>query len=55
MRESARWSNLVMALLQEYTRPGLHETDVSFQAGRDASQSCFRRLADATRSRVWTP
>lgn len=44
MRESARWSNLVMALLQEYTRPGLHETDVSFQAGRDASHIMLQTL-----------
>lgn len=36
IRESARWSNYAMTLLQEYTKPGLREYEVSFRAGFDA-------------------
>lgn len=44
IRESARWSNYALALLQEYTKPGLREFDVSFQAGNDAARTMLKTL-----------
>lgn len=44
MRESARWSNYALSLLQEYTKPGLRESDVSFRAGNDGAQVMLKTL-----------
>jgi Xaa-Pro dipeptidase len=37
IRESAKWANLAHSLLQEYTAPGLWDSDVSFAASHEAS------------------
>ena len=44
IRESAKWSNLAMGLLRDYTKPGLTETDVCARAGHEASQMMLRAL-----------
>lgn len=44
IRESSRWSHYALSLLQEYTKPGLREFDVSFQAGIDASKTMLKTL-----------
>ncbi len=42
LRESAKWANLTHSLLQEYTRPGLTETEVAARAAFEASAAMFR-------------
>lgn len=44
IRESARWSNYALSLLQDYTKAGLREFDVSFQAGIDAAKTMLKTL-----------
>ena len=43
LRESLRWANLALRLLQRYTQPGLTETDVE----RRASDEATRAMVDA--------
>jgi Xaa-Pro dipeptidase len=54
IRESAKWGNLAHTLLQEYTRPGLNETEVSARASYDATQAMIRALGPASRPLSWT-
>ncbi|MGY4707033.1 M24 family metallopeptidase [Candidatus Bipolaricaulota sp. J31] len=42
--ESAKWANLAHSLLQEYTAPGLTETEISARASLEASSAMFRAL-----------
>jgi Xaa-Pro aminopeptidase len=44
IKESAKWANLAHALLQDYTRPGLSETEISARASHEASAAMFRAL-----------
>jgi len=44
LKESAKWANLAHSLLQEYTRPGRNETDISVQASYEASLAMIRAL-----------
>ena len=44
IRESSRWSTYALSLLQDYTKPGLREFDVSFQAGLDGAQAMLKTL-----------
>ncbi|MCD6540519.1 aminopeptidase P family protein [Candidatus Bipolaricaulota bacterium] len=44
LRESAKWANLAHSLLQEYTRPGCTETEISARASYEASAAMFRAL-----------
>ncbi len=44
MKESARWGNLAHTLLQEYTKAGLNEIDVSGRASRDATAVMMKTL-----------
>ena len=44
LRESAKWANLAHSLLQEYTAPGLTETEISARASLEASSAMFRAL-----------
>ncbi len=44
LRESAKWANLAHSLLQEYTRPGLTETEIAARASLEASVAMFRAL-----------
>ena len=37
LKESLRWANLALRLLQRYTRPGLTETEVERRAGTEAT------------------
>ncbi|MEW6046821.1 MAG: Xaa-Pro peptidase family protein [Bacillota bacterium] len=50
IRESARWANLAHSLLQEYTRPGLTETEVSLRASAEATAAMIRALGPSYRS-----
>jgi Xaa-Pro dipeptidase len=54
IRESAKWGNLAHALLQQYTRPGLNETEVSERASFEASQAMIRALGPTYRPLSWT-
>ena len=44
LRESARWANLAHALLQEYTKEGLGEIEVSDRASHEATQAMLKAL-----------
>jgi len=53
IRESAKWGTLAHALLQQYTRPGLTETEVSGRASFDATQAMIRALGPSYRPLSW--
>jgi len=44
IRESARWANLAHTLLQEYTKPGLWDLDISLRASYEASMTMKKTL-----------
>jgi len=44
LRESAKWATLAHRLLQEYTRPGLLEDEVSLRASTEATLAMARAL-----------
>lgn len=44
MKESAVWGNLALALLQEYSRPGRTETEISQKASGEANEAMIRAL-----------
>jgi len=44
IRESAKWANLAHSFLQEYTRPGLSETEIAARASLEASLAMFKAL-----------
>lgn len=46
LEESAKWANLGMRYLQEETRPGLSEIEISMKASMKASQAMIRTLGD---------
>jgi len=50
IRESCKWGNLAHRLLQQYTAPGLAETDVSFRASHEASMQMVDTLGPEYRS-----
>ncbi|MEE8593284.1 MAG: Xaa-Pro peptidase family protein [Candidatus Bipolaricaulota bacterium] len=50
IRESCKWGDLAHRLLQEYTAPGLAETDVSFRASHKASMQMVDTLGPEYRS-----
>jgi Xaa-Pro aminopeptidase len=54
IRESCRWGNLAHALLQEHTRPGLNESEVSQRASFEATMTMIRTLGPAYRPLSWT-
>jgi len=53
IRESAKWGNLAHTLLQQYTRPGITETEVSGRASFDATQAMIRTLGPSYRPLSW--
>lgn len=50
IRESCRWGHLAHVLLQEYTRPGLSETEVSGRASHEATMAMIRTLGPGYRA-----
>lgn len=54
IRESARWGNLAHALLQEYTHPGVRESEVGQRASHEATAAMVRALGPAYRPLSWT-
>ncbi|MBI4277345.1 MAG: aminopeptidase P family protein [Armatimonadetes bacterium] len=54
IRESCRWGNLAHALLQERTRPGLTETEISGRASHEATMTMVRTLGPEYRPLSWT-
>ena len=44
LRESAKWANYALALLQSYTKPGLREIEVSARACNDAAKAMMQTL-----------
>ncbi|MDR7417281.1 MAG: Xaa-Pro peptidase family protein [Armatimonadota bacterium] len=53
IRESARWGNLAHRLLQDYTKPGLVESEVSNRASHEATMTMVRTLGPAYRPLSW--
>ncbi len=54
IRESARWGNLAHTYLQEYTRPGAVESEVSTRASNKATSAMIRTLGPDYRPLSWT-
>jgi Xaa-Pro aminopeptidase len=54
IRESCRWGNLAHRLLQEYTRPGVNESEVSQRASHEATMTMVRTLGPDYRPLSWT-
>jgi len=52
MRESAKWSSLAHRLLQEFTRPGLYENEVSLLVRLEATRALIRMYGEKDRSFV---
>ena len=50
IRESCIWANLAHTLLQQYTRPGISETDVSRRAGTEATRAMLAALGPLYRA-----
>ena len=53
LRESAKWSTLAHKLLQEYTRPGLYEDEISLRASMEATLAMARALKEIYRPAGW--
>lgn len=53
LRESAKWATLAHRLLQEYTRPGLLEDEISLTASTEATLAMARALKDIYRPAGW--
>ncbi len=53
VRESARWASRVHGLLQDYTKPGLTETEVSMRADFDAHQELLAEYGERYRALSW--
>jgi Xaa-Pro aminopeptidase len=49
IRESAKWGNLAHRLLQQYTRPGLTETEVTQRASDEATTAMLQTLGSLYR------
>jgi Xaa-Pro aminopeptidase len=49
LRESCRWAGHAHALLQEYTRPGVSETEVERRASTEATDAMLAALGDSYR------
>jgi Xaa-Pro dipeptidase len=49
LRESCRWAGHAHALLQEYTRPGVTETEVERRASTEATDAMLAELGDSYR------
>jgi Xaa-Pro aminopeptidase len=47
IRESGRWCAHAHRLLQEYSRPGMTETEASMRAGQEATLAMLKALGDA--------
>lgn len=54
IRESARWGNVAHALLQEYTRPGVIESEVALRASYEATGAMIRALGPQYQPLNWT-
>ena len=52
--ESAKWAALAHRLLQEYTRPGLYEDEVSMAASMEATLAMARAIKDVYRPAGWS-
>src|SRR6266550_3135188 len=50
IRESSKWGNLAHVLLQQYTRPGLTESEVSRRASIEASLAMFDAIGSIYRA-----
>lgn len=53
IRESAKWGSLAHTLLQQYTRPGITETEASGRASFDATQAMIQALGPSYRPLSW--
>jgi len=47
IRESARWGNLAHALLQEYSKPGRTENEISMRASMEATMMMIKTLGSS--------
>jgi len=53
IRESTRWAHLAHALLQEYTRPGVVESEAAMRASLEATLAMARALGPGFRPLSW--
>jgi Xaa-Pro aminopeptidase len=53
IRESCTWGNLAHTLLQQYTRPGITETEVSTRATNEATAAMNAALGPIYRAQQW--
>ena len=53
IRESARWGNLALKLLQRYTRPGTSETEVTMRASNEATLAMLDTLGSLYRAQSY--
>lgn len=53
LRESAKWASLAHRLLQEYTRPGLYEDEISMRASMEATLAMARAIKEIYRPAGW--
>jgi Xaa-Pro aminopeptidase len=53
LRESAKWAALAHRLLQEYTRPGLYEDEISMRASMEATLAMARSIREIYRPAGW--
>lgn len=54
IRESARWAARAHRLLQDYTKPGLTETDVEMRAAYDANQEILAEYEGRYQALSWS-
>jgi Xaa-Pro aminopeptidase len=54
LRESAKWASLAHRLLQEYTRPGLYEDEISMRASMEATLAMARAIREIYRPAGWS-
>ncbi|MBC8330979.1 MAG: aminopeptidase P family protein [Anaerolineae bacterium] len=53
IRESAKWGNLALTLLQRYTRPGTSETEVTMRASHEATLAMLDTLGSLYRAQSY--
>jgi len=50
IRESAKWANLALSYLQEYTEPGLTENEISLRASTEATLAMVKTFGEKDKS-----
>ena len=53
LRESSKWANLALYLLQKYTAPGKTETEVTQRANSEASSAMLATIGPIYKAQAW--